>query len=62
MTELRVHELLQAAYEGGEIAHFDYAAEKWPGDEGLTDAKAAADMFTSLGWRSTRTRGGPGWP
>jgi hypothetical protein len=48
MTELRVHELLQAAYEGGEISPFDYSAEKWAGDEGLADAKAAADMLASL--------------
>ena len=49
MTELRVHELLQAAYEGGEIGPFDLAAERWgTGDDELAEAKLAADMLVSL--------------
>ncbi|OWK40312.1 hypothetical protein [Fimbriiglobus ruber] len=47
MTELRVHELLQAAYVAGEVAPFDLAAERW-GDESLSDAKTAADTLVSL--------------
>ena len=49
MTELRAHELLQAAYEGGEVSPFDLAAERWgPGDEVLAEAKSAADILVSL--------------
>jgi hypothetical protein len=49
MTELRVHELLQAAYEKGEVSPFDLAAERWgTGDEALTEAKSAADVLVSL--------------
>lgn len=49
MTELRVHELLQAAYEGGEIGPFDLAAERWgKGDDVLAEAKAAADVLVAL--------------
>jgi hypothetical protein len=49
MTELRVHELLQAAYEGKEISPFDLAAERWgTGDDVLAEAKAAADTLVSL--------------
>ena len=49
MTELRVHELLQAAYDGGEISPFDVGAEKWgAGDEALADAKAAADTLVAI--------------
>jgi len=49
MIEMRVHELLQAAYEKGEVAPFDLAAERWgTGDEALIEAKTAADMLVSL--------------
>ena len=49
MIEMRVHELLLAAYASGEVAPFDFAAEKWgAGDEVLAEAKAAADMLVSL--------------
>ena len=49
MTELRVHELLQAAYERGEVGPFDLAAERWgTGDEVLAEAKGAADVLVSL--------------
>jgi hypothetical protein len=49
MIELRVHELLQAAYEAGEVSPFDLAAQRWgTGDEALTEAKAAADTLVSL--------------
>src|SRR5688572_17992305 len=49
MIEMRVHELLQAAYEKGEVALFDLAAERWgPGDEVLGEAKTAADTLVSL--------------
>ncbi len=47
MIELRVHELLQAAYENNEVSPFDLAAERWDGDA-LSDAKSAADLLTSL--------------
>lgn len=49
MTELRVHELLQAAYEKGEVSPFDLAAERWgTGDEALVEAKDAAEVLASL--------------
>src|SRR6476469_2062639 len=49
MIEHRAHELLQAAYEGGEVSPFDLAAEHWgPCDGVLDEAKAAADMLASL--------------
>lgn len=49
MIEMRAHELLQAAYQGGEVAPFDLAVERWgSGDEVLADAKAATDMLVSL--------------
>jgi hypothetical protein len=49
MIELRVHELLQAAYEKGEVSPFDLAAERWgTGDEALAEAKTAADTLVSL--------------
>ena len=49
MTELRVHELLQAAYEAGEVSPFDLAAERWgTGADVLEEAKAAADLLASL--------------
>jgi hypothetical protein len=49
MTELRVHELLQAAYEMGEVAPFDLATQRWgSGDEVLGEAKTAADTLVSL--------------
>jgi hypothetical protein len=44
MTELRTHELLQAADESGETSPFDLAAECWNGDS-LTDARTAADQL-----------------
>ena len=47
MIELRVHELLQAAYGAGEVSPFDLAAERW-GDDGLADGKVAADLLVSL--------------
>jgi hypothetical protein len=49
MTEMRAHELLQAAYEGGEVSPFDVAADRWgPEDGALEEAKAAADLLVSL--------------
>ena len=49
MTEMRAQELLQAAYEGGEVAPFDLAADRWgPGDGVLEEAKAAADLLVTL--------------
>lgn len=49
MTETRAHELLLAAYEGGGVSPFDLAAERWgAGNEGLAEAKAAADLLVSL--------------
>jgi hypothetical protein len=49
MIEMRAHELLQAAYAGGEVSPFDLAAERWgTGDEALAEAKTAADLLASL--------------
>lgn len=49
MSELRTHELLQAAYDGKELSPFDFAAERWgPEDSVLEEAKAAADLLVSL--------------
>jgi hypothetical protein len=49
MTELRAHELLQAAYERGEVSPFDLAVEHWgPGDAVLEEAKAASDLLATL--------------
>src|SRR3954471_10771352 len=49
MIELRVHELLQAACESGEVSPFDLAAERrGTGDDVLAEAKLAADMLVSL--------------
>src|SRR6478672_5897075 len=49
MIEMRTHDLLQAAYAGGEVVPFDLAAEHWgPGAEELEQAKAAADTLVSL--------------
>lgn len=49
MNELRMQELLQAAFDAGEVSPFDLAAEKW-GDEGepLAAAKVAADALVTL--------------
>jgi len=47
MIELRVQEMLHAAYDTGEVGPFDLAAERW-GDEGLSDGKVAADLLVSL--------------
>jgi hypothetical protein len=47
MIELRVQELLQAAYDTGVVGPFDLAAERW-GDERLADGKVAADLLVSL--------------
>lgn len=49
MTEMRAHELMQAAYEGKEVAPFDLAAGRWgPGDDVLAEAKGAADLLVAL--------------
>lgn len=49
MIENRAQELLQAAYDGGEVSPFDLAAERWgPGDGVLDEAKTAADLLVSL--------------
>lgn len=49
MIEMRMHELLEAAYTGVEVSPFDLAAERWgPGDEALAEAKTAADMLVTL--------------
>lgn len=47
MIEIRTDELLQTAYQQGEVSYFDYAAEKW-GNDSLDDAKAASDQLVSL--------------
>lgn len=49
MTEHRVHELLQTAYEKGEVSPFDLAAERWGSEaDPLALAKSAADTLVSL--------------
>jgi len=49
MIEMRMHELLKAAYTGVEISPFDLAVERWgPGDDVLAEAKTAADMLVTL--------------
>jgi hypothetical protein len=49
MTEMRAHELLLAAYEGGGVSPFDFAAERWgSGDDALSQAKEACDQLISL--------------
>ncbi len=49
MIEMRAHEILLAAYTGGEVGPFDLAAERWgPGDDVLAEAKTAADTLVSL--------------
>ncbi len=49
MTEMRIHELLQAAYEGGGVSPFDLAAERWgPEGDALGEAKSASDALVAL--------------
>lgn len=49
MAEMRVHELLQAVYEAGELAPFDFAAWRWEAEsDPLAAAKVAADTLVSL--------------
>lgn len=49
MLDQRAHELLQTAYENGEVAPFDIAAEQWDGgDAALTEAKQASDLLVTL--------------
>lgn len=49
MTESRAHDLLQAAYDGGTVAPFDFAAERWAADaDPLAAAKEAADLLVAL--------------
>lgn len=47
MIEIRTDELLRAAYQQGELSHFDHAAQAW-GNDSLDDAKAASDQLVSL--------------
>lgn len=49
MTDTRAHELLQAAYEAGELSPFDLAVERWETEaDPLAAGKAAADTLISL--------------
>jgi hypothetical protein len=49
MSDTRAHDLLQAAYEAGEVSPFDLAVERWNAEaDPLAAGKAAADTLVSL--------------